>query len=428
MRGPIAPPNPGTWVRNRPVEVLRGYPVRSPKPNLNAMDPAPTQTLYLDNAATTPADPRVTAAFREYFEVEFGNPSSRHPLGVRAAEAVARARRQIARVLGAKAENVVFTAGGTEANNLGVIGAASARRAGLDAGRPAKVLCGATEHASVRASALALKAEGFLVEFMPLNNLGDLDLEAAAEMMDGDVVVVTHMLVNNEFGTRYPIEQLAQLARRKSPNAHVHIDAVQSLGKVDLTLTELGVDSLSVSGHKVHAPKGAGALIFVADARITRLVHGGGQEAGLRSGTENVPGIVALGEAVRLADENRGAFCATSLAICEYVETRLMAIPGAHRVSPGNPIDSILAIKLPGPPAEVWQHHLEARGVYVGVGSACQSMSSDVSPALAALGMDEDAARQVARISLSRMSTLTEAERAMEQLAAVHAELGELTG
>ena len=247
-------------------------------------------------------------------------------------------------------------------------------------------------------------------------------------MLDEDVVVVTHMLVNNEFGTRYPIERLAKLVRGKSPNAHVHIDAVQSLGKVELTLTELGVDSLSISAHKVHAPKGAGALAFAANARLARLIHGGGQESGLRSGTENVPGIVALGEAVHLADEHRAAFCTSSLAIREHIEASLGAIPGASRVSPGRPVDSILAIRVPGPPAEVWQHHLEARGVYVGVGAACQSMSTIVSPALSALGMDEDAARHVLRVSLSRMTTLAEAERAMEQLAAVHAELGELAG
>jgi cysteine desulfurase len=375
------------------------------------MDP-----IYLDNAATTPLCPEVQAALAPFLAGEFGNPSSRYPLGVRAADALDRARRQVARATGVEPVAVTFTGSGTEANNLGVLGAARRRD-------PGRVLIGATEHPSVREAALALAREGYTVEALPLDGTGGLDLDAAAELLDERVVLVAQMMVNNEFGTRYPVEALASLARARAPRAHVHVDAVQALGKLELSLEELGVDSLALSAHKVHAPKGAGALVCRRGVELVPLLYGGGQERGRRPGTENVPGIVAFGEAARLADENVRAFSESARVACAALEAGLAELPGARRIRAGEPVDAVCAIALPGAPAEVWQHHLEARGVFTSVGSACQSLTKDVSPALRALGMDERQARQVMRFSFSRATTLDEVQRATRVLREVAEEL-----
>ncbi|MDA1263905.1 MAG: aminotransferase class V-fold PLP-dependent enzyme, partial [Planctomycetota bacterium] len=255
------------------------------------------QPVYLDNAATTPLAPEVREALAPFLDAEFGNPSSRHRLGVHAAEGIDRARSALARAVGGRPADVLFTSGGTEANNLAVLGAARARRAHGDV-----VVVGPTEHPSVFAAAEALREEGFEVRVLQLDAAGDLDLDHAAIQLDERVIVVAQMLVNNEFGTIYPVRALARLVRARCPRAHVHVDGVQALGKVELDLTELGVDSLAVSAHKVHAPKGTGALITAGEQPLRPLVFGGGQQGGVRPGTENVAGIVACGEAARLAD------------------------------------------------------------------------------------------------------------------------------
>ncbi|MEE8467729.1 MAG: aminotransferase class V-fold PLP-dependent enzyme, partial [Planctomycetota bacterium] len=192
--------------------------------------------VYLDNAATTPVAQEVRAALAAFLEDEFGNPSSRHALGVRAAEAVDAARARIARATGGRSQNVVFTSGGTESNNLAVLGAARARKRG-------NVVIGPTEHPSVRGAAEALTREGFELRVARLGAGGELDIDSYAELLDQDTVVVSQMLVNGEFGTLYPVSAVARLVRQQAPRAHLHVDAVQGLGKVELDLAQLGADS-----------------------------------------------------------------------------------------------------------------------------------------------------------------------------------------
>jgi len=382
------------------------------------MDP-----VYLDNAATTPIAPEVRAAMAPFLDPEYGNPSSRHALGVRAAEAIGRARTQLARAVGGRAEHVLFTSGGTEANNLAVLGAARARR-----GHGETVVLGPTEHPSVWAAGEALGEEGFDVRTLRLDSAGNLDLEHARSALDERVVVVAQMLVNNEFGTIYPVRTLARQVRALSPQAHLHVDAVQGLGKLELDLADLGADSLAVSGHKVHAPKGTGALVLAGERPLRPLWFGGGQQGGVRSGTENVCGIVAFGEAAHLADRELGATREATEAALAALLRGVARLEGARAVEPGTErVAAVQAVELPGAPAEVWQHHLEARGVMTSVGSACQSNSEHVSPALLALGFDAARARRVMRFSFSRDTTLPEVDAALEVLLGVAPELEALS-
>jgi cysteine desulfurase len=382
------------------------------------MDP-----IYLDNAATTPIAPEVRAAMAPFLEAEFGNPSSRHALGVRAAEAVGRARTLIARAVGGRAQHVLFTSGGTEANNLAVLGAARARRTRGDT-----VVLGPSEHPSVWAAGEALEEEGLTVHTLRLDDVGDLDLEHAREVLDERVLVVSQMLVNNEFGTIYPVRALARLVRARCPHAHLHVDAVQGLGKVEVDLGELGADSLAVSAHKVHAPKGTGALVLAGERPLRPLQFGGGQQSGVRPGTENVCGIVAFGEAARLAEADLDATRAATIAARAVLLRGLEGMAGASPVEPGRErVDAVQAVELPGAPAEVWQHHLESRGVMTSVGSACQSNSEHVSPALLSLGFDIARARSVMRFSFSRYTTPEEVGSALEVLLGVAPELEALS-
>lgn len=377
------------------------------------------EIVYLDNAATTALSPEVRAAMAPFLEGEFGNPSSRHALGVRAAEAVDRARARVARAVGGSPRHVLFTSGGTEANNLAVLGAARARRRS-----DANVVVGATEHPSVRAAAHALADEGFAVRTAPLDRRGDLDLDALAGLLDEDTVVVAQMLVSNEVGTVYPVREAARLARRRAPNAHVHCDAVQGLGKVDVDLEDMDVDSLAVSAHKVRAPKGTGALVTRGAVPLRPLQFGGGQQGGLRPGTENVAGIVGFGEGAARAAQGRAQAAGAAAAARAVLAEGLARLAGAELVEAGTErVDAICAVRLPGAPAEVWQHHLEARGVMASVGSACQSNEKAVSPALLALGFDAERARSVMRFSFSPSTTVEEVERALAALLAIAPEL-----
>ncbi len=379
-------------------------------------------SIYLDHAATTPLDPRVRDAMLEWLGPNFGNASSRHPLGVRAARAIDEARGKLARALAVQPRQVLFTSGATESNNLAISGRArAAKRNGT------RILIGPTEHPSIWEPALALRSEGFSVESMRLDARGSLDLEHAASLMTQDTVLVAQMLVSNEFGTIYPVRELSKLLRARSPRARLHVDAVQAFGKLDCAPSELGCDSLALSAHKLHGPQGTGALIHLDDA-IAPLALGGGQEHGLRPGTENVAAIVGFGVATAIAEVERGGSLRALKRAREAFLARLQPIRELRVLDPGRSaggaVDSILALSIGNAPAEVLMHHLEAHGVCVSAGAACQSRKNSLSPSFAALGLGPDEARRVLRISFARTTTVAEAERAGDTLVLVHRSLG----
>ncbi len=390
--------------------------IGSPRAIRSAVNP-----VYLDHAASTPLDPRVRAAMEPFLAEEFANPSSRHRAGERATGALESARRQVARAVGAEPRHVVLTSGGTESNNLAVLGLARAAR-----GR--HVLVGPTEHASVRGPAEALREEGFEVEFLPLDGRGDLDLDAAEGLLRPDTVLVAQMLVDNEVGTLYPVARLARRVRARAPGARLHVDAVQALGKLELSIEELGADSLAISAHKIHGPKGAGALVLARDLPLRPLVFGGAQEAGRRAGTEALPALVGLGAAAELAEAERESAARHLRELRASLLAGLARIEGLRPLAPGSArVDPILALEVPGPPAEVWLHHLDARGIAASAGSACQAREGRLSPTLLALGLDAERARRVLRFSLARTSTAGDVQAALAALAAVASDMGALS-
>ncbi len=375
--------------------------------------------VYLDHAASTPLDPRVREALAAALDEHYANPSSRHPLGLAASQALARARRQVATALLVEPRRVVFTSGGTEAVNLGVLGLARAARA-----RGRRVVIGPTEHACVRGAAAALAREGFEVVTLRLDRAGELDLEDAEAKLTADTVLVAQMRANNEFGTLYPVEQLARLARRRAPHARVFVDAVQAVGKLDCALSELGVDALALSAHKFHGPKGAGALVLAADLPLEPLQHGGGQEQGLRSGTENVAACVGLGLALELAEAARATQVQRWSALRDRLVQRLTRIDGLRLLEPGaRRLPSIVSILWPGAPAQVRINHLERHGVFVSAASACQAGKRELSPALLALGLSDDEARSTLRVSMGRTSDESDIDRAAQAFESVAQEL-----
>lgn len=382
---------------------------------------SPPEPVYLDHAATTPLADEVRAAMAPHFAQAFGNPSSRHALGVQAARSLAEARRHVARLVGSAPEGVVFTSGGTEANNLAVLGLARAQ-----ARRGRHVLVGPSEHPCVRDAAHALVDEGFELGSLRLDARGGLDLEHARASLRPDTVLVAQMLVNNEFGTIYPLARLARLVRAEAPAAWVHTDAVQAVGKLDVSVEELGVHSLALSAHKFHGPKGAGALVLAPGVRPRPLVFGGAQEQGLRSGTENVAGIVGLGRAAQIVERDLGRARTQLAELRAQLRQGLARVAGAELLEPAGSegvVAAICPVLLPGPPAEVWQHHLEARGIFTSVGSACQAKKGGASPALLALGLDEAHAKRVLRLSFSSETRAAEIDAVLDALCTLAGEL-----
>lgn len=378
------------------------------------------EPVYLDHAATSPLRPEARAALLPFLDGEYGNPSSRHPLGVRAAEALARAREALAQALLVEPRQVTFTSGGTEAANLATLGLAHATRA-----RGRHVLVGATEHSCVRACAAELAREGFEVERIPLDTRGEVDLAAFAARVRADTVLVAQMLVNNETGVVAPVARMAKLARARAASVRIAVDAVQAFGKLDCALPELGADALFLSAHKLGGPKGAGALVLASGVSCAPVLHGGGQEHGLRPGTENVAAIVGFGAAARLAEQQRTQLVPRLRELRARLLERLASLPGLRVIesASGEQQPGIVALVLPGAPAEVRVHHLAQRGVFVSAGAACQSHARELSPGLRAIGLDDETIRRVLRVSLGATTTLEDIDRAAQALLEVSCEL-----
>ena len=380
------------------------------------------EQIHFDHAASTPVDERVLEAMRGWWQENYANPSSRHAAGVAASEALDEARRRVAWATGARPDRVTFTSGATEANNLAVFGSARAR---MQHGK--HVLVGPLEHPSTSVPASALREEGFEVEELRLNSSGALDLEDAEARVRPDTVLVTQMLANNEFGCVFPVRELTRLVRRTAQHAAIHVDAVQALGKVEIDLETLGADSIAISAHKINGPKGAGALVRADDSVIHPLVLGGGQEGGLRAGTQDVPAISGLGLAAKLAESEREASVAHMSELTELLSSEIAGRGLGRVIKPGAPaqplLPNILSFIVDGPPAEVFLHHLDARGVMASAGSACQSNKRSMNPALFAIGLSEEEARRLLRLSIGKRTSREEVLRGVQVLKEVRDEL-----
>ena len=376
--------------------------------------------IYLDAAGTTPVRREVLEAMWPYLTGDFGNPSSHHELGERAHNALEAARAGVAGVLGCRPAEVTFTSGGTEADNLAVKGIALARRAADP--RCTRIAVSAIEHPAVLESARSLaRLHGFSVEVVPVDHAGRVTPEALAAVIGPETAVVSVMYANNEVGTIQPIAELAAVAR--AAKVPFHTDAVQAAGVLPLDVRALGVDALSISGHKLGAPKGVGALYVAGRVSIEPLVDGGGQERGLRSGTENVAGAVALETALRLADGERPT-AAPRLAELRraFVERVLELVPDAMPTGdPESRLPGSASFCFPRVSGESVLLELERRGIVCSSGSACAAGSSDPSHVLLALGLDPETAQTAVRFTLPVTITAEELETAALALAESYA-------
>ncbi len=361
--------------------------------------------IYLDNSSTTPVAPEVVAAMLPFLTEHFGNASSVHGFGQRARAAVEDARRQVADLIGAAPPSITFLSGGTEANNLAIRGVMDA------CAKPgAHIITSSFEHPAVLAPVAALEAEGFRVTRLPVYEDGRVRIEDFENTMTDDTVLVTVMLANNEVGTLQPIAEIGQrvrAARERGQTIFLHTDAVQAVGKIPVSVDELGVDLLSISGHKLHAPKGIGALYVRKDVRLAPQQLGGHQERDRRAGTENVSGIVALGRAAALARAELPDVMPRLRELRDRLEDQL-----AERI-PGCTVNGLRDQRLPhvsnlhfGPlDGDSLVIALDLQGIAVSTGSACSSGSTEPSAVLTAMGFSREHVKGSLRLSLGRDTT-----------------------
>lgn len=356
--------------------------------------------IYLDSAATTVPRREVLEAMWPYLTGEFGNPSSHHEIGSRASSALEDARARVARHLGARATEIVFTSGGTEADNLAVKGIALATPRGRH------IVTSPIEHAAVLESCDYLRRyHGFTISYLPVDSAGVVDLDALAGLVTADTTLVTAMLANNEIGTIQPIAEISTICR--AAGVPLHSDAVQAVGSVPIQVRDLGVDALSLSGHKVGTPKGIGALYVRGRVPVEAVVHGGGQERGVRSGTENVAGAVGLAAALDLTGPSTAAIC----EVRDYfIDSVLESVPGAvltgHRTArlPGN-----ASFCFPGTSGESVLLRLEESGIICSSGSACAAGSDEPSHVLTAIGIEREVAQTAVRFTFGAEFTRDQA-------------------
>ena len=364
-------------------------------------------SIYLDYNSTTPVDPRVLAAMLPYLAENFGNANSIHSSGQRARAAVDAARQAVAELLGAKAAEIVFTCGGTEADNLAIFGIVN------PCDQPRKhVVTTAIEHHAVLNTAQALEKQGVDVTYVPVSREGIVDPGDIREAIRPETVLLSVMLANNEIGTIQPIEEIGRIAAEE--DVYFHCDAVQAAGKMAIDVRKLGVDLLSISGHKLYAPKGVGALFVKAGTELGPMCFGGHHERDRRPGTENVPGIVGLGKAAQLAMENLDADAPRLAALRDRFENALLALPGVRvngSVRERAPNTSNLSFDAAGGEALVIA--LDLQGVMCSSGAACSSGAVEPSHVLTAIGLTPDQARSSLRFSLGRPTTEQEIDEAI---------------
>ncbi|MBQ8590158.1 MAG: cysteine desulfurase [Firmicutes bacterium] len=372
---------------------------------------------YLDNSATTRPYDEVTELVVKAMSQEFGNPSSLHRLGMAAEKMVKEARAQVAQSLGASPDEIFFNSGGTEGDNTAIFGAVNARRH-----QGNKVITTSVEHPAVLEAFKELKRQGYETVLLDVDRQGRLDLEQLERELDENTVLVSVMMVNNELGTVQPLEEVGRLIKEANAkwgkNILFHTDAVQAWGKEEIDVKKLPVDMLSVSGHKIHGPKGIGALYVRKGTNIPSLIFGGGQEKGFRSGTENVPFIVGLGLAAKLAEEERKTKLEhlrtmrnkLMTGIEETIENAVINSPREENYSP-----AILNVSFPGCRGEVLLHMLEQKDIYVSTGSACSSHKKG-SHVLTAAGLTPEQIDGALRFSFSCDTTEEQIDYVLKEL------------
>jgi len=368
--------------------------------------------VYLDNAATTRLEPKVLAKMKPYLTAKYANASSIHLPGQEAFLALSEARQRVARLIGGEAENIVFTSGATEANNLVIKGVARANRS---ADRN-KIIISALEHPCVRESALELEREGFKVEFIPADSEGIIRPAALEKLIDKNTILVSVMAVNNEIGTIQDIAALAKIAHHHG--AYFHSDAVQAVPYLKLDVKKLGLDFMTLSAHKFYGPKGVGLAYINRKIKLRPLIVGGGQEDGYRAGTYNLPGIIGLAAALELVYQDRGAYLKKASALRDYFWKKIkQEIPEVRlNGSKTKRVPANLNIMFGYIEGEAILMDLSSKGIYVSTGSACSATNLKASNVLMAIGLDKNFLNSNIRFSLGRYNTKEEIDYAVKHL------------
>ena len=362
--------------------------------------------IYLDYCATTPVHPEVRSAMLAVLEDDFGNPSSMHWAGRRAGELVSQARSEVAAAIGASPLEIYFTSGATEADNLALLGVLRRYEPGK-----AHLITTAVEHHAILHAAAQLEKEGYAVTVLPVDSQGLVDPQAVQNAVRPDTVLISVMLVNNETGAIQPVAEIGSIAQEKG--ILLHTDAVQGMGLLDVNVDTLKADLLSLSAHKIYGPKGIGALYVRRATALQPLAFGGPQEQSLRPGTENVPGIVGLGAAIRLTREHKAEERARLSDLrAALIDGLAEDVPGAvingpaHQVAP-----HVVSVSFPGADGEMMLIRLNAEGIAVSLGSACNSKSIEPSHVLTAMGLPREELDGSLRISMGYPTTESELDR-----------------
>ncbi len=379
---------------------------------------------YLDNAATTRADDDVIACMEKVLREDYGNPSSKHLKGFDAEKYLRSAAESIARTLKCTPKEIVFTSGGTESNNMALIGGALAnRRAGMH------IITSGFEHASVYNPLLFLESQGFKIDFVPVDSMGQIILPKLLDIVTDETIIVSVMYVNNEVGAVEDIKAISEAVKKKNPNIIFHADCIQAYGKYTINPAKEGIDLLSVSGHKIHGPKGSGFLYIRKGVRVKPIIYGGGQQSDMRSGTENVPAIAGLGVAAEKIYKDHKEKIAhlynLKIRLIEGIRqiegTVINCVPTANdEVFDAEAVFStaphVLSVSFRSVKAEPLLHALEERGVYVSSGSACSSNHPGISGTLKAVGVSGELLDCTLRFSFGMFSKVEDVDHAVEAL------------
>ena len=368
---------------------------------------------YLDNSATTRVSEDVKDIMVKVMTEEYGNPSSLHMKGVEAEHYVREAREKIAKILKVNEKEILFTSGGTESNNTALIGTAMANKR-----KGNHIITSSIEHASVGSPLKYLEKQGFNVTWLPVDKDGKVNPEDVREAICDETILVSVMYVNNEIGAIQPIDEIADVIAQKKPDVIFHVDAIQAFGKMPIYPKRQKIDLMSVSGHKIHGPKGTGFLYIKDKTKINPIIFGGGQEKGMRSGTENVPGIAGLGVACDNADNNISDRIEEMYELKDYFIDRISSLEditvNSKKGHEGAP--HIVSVSFRGVRSEVLLHSLEDKNIYVSAGSACSSNKPAVSATLKGIGLDKELLDSTLRFSFSVDTSREELDYTVETI------------
>ena len=367
---------------------------------------------YLDNSATTRVLPEVVDLMQKLFLEDYGNTSSLHNKGFEAEKYIREARDTFSKILKCSPSEIVFTSGGTESNNTAIIGTA------LHYGsRGHHMITTRIEHAAVSSPMKFLEKRGYEIDYLDVDNTGRIDLEQLKSLIRDDTILVSIMHVNNEIGTIQPIEEAAKIIHEANPNCLFHVDDIQGFGKLEILPKKIGVDLLSASSHKIHGPKGVGILFIDERAHVHPIIMGGGHQGGMRSGTENVPGVAGFALAAKIMTDNYEANLSHMKEIHDHFASELKNIEGITiNGSEEHGAPYIVSVTADGVRAEVLLHSLEDKGIYVSAGSACSSNKPAVSATLKAIDLPKAALDSTVRFSFSPNTSMEEIDEAIKAL------------